>query len=401
MGAFADILELPASVAEVARSLFASAIAHGIKVTAWAKGSPTRSVYRSMSEWGKFLSDRIGQVADQGSISTATGEGKTVVAEEQFGIKRPGKTYATTTLLITNTAGGNYPWSPNSPLILTSSVTKKQYVSQGSGVIEPFAVNIDLPIQALEPGAASTALPGQIDGWQSSVDGLTINQPNPAIGEDELSEAGLESRCKARVGFIPTATTIGAGAAGGAWKTVATLGLDGEGIRREDGSKIEGIVDPRVEPSGAGGVIVYVGDEDGPLTVGDLALVEAALFVYATAVAVPCTVKNSAGYAITPTMQVWIGASSTSEDNDIKLAIVAAMVEYLKKVPIGGYDLGSGGVLPLRGGIEDAATDGAKTVTKVIKLAFSIPSADVPLAINERPVLTGTPTITITRVSGA
>lgn len=401
MTTFADLLDLPASVTDVARGMFSSAMSFGIKVTAWVKGGPTRSIYRSMAEFGKTIVDNIKTIANQGSISTATDAGKTVIAEEQYGVKRPGATYATTTLLITNGAGGNYPWSPNSPLILTSTTTKKQYVSQGSGVIGPLAIAVPLPIQALEPGSASTALPSEIDTWVSAVDSLSIDQPNPAIGEDELDGASLEARCKARVGFMPTAVTIGAGAAEGAWKTVATLGFDGEGVRREDGSRIEGLVEPKVVSDGAGGVIVYVGDDDGPLTAPDLALVEAIVLVYAAAVAVPAAVLNAAAKAITPTLQVWIGASSTAEDDDIKAAITSAIVGYLKRVPIGGYDLGSGGIVPLRGGLEGAVDDGAKSVASLIRIAFSAPSVDVSLLVNERPVLTGTPTITITRVSGA
>jgi hypothetical protein len=411
MGAAADLLGLPSSAATVLRELLTSAIAEGIKVLAWARGSPTRSIYRSMADFGKAVTDAVGQVADQGILSSSSGDGTTLVAKEVYGIIRPEADYATTTLLITNTGGGEYPWSPDNPLILTSTITKKQYISQGSGVIGALAVDVPLPIIAQDPGSSSTALPGQIDAWVSSTDGLTINQPNPAIGTDRLSDDETKSACTARVGFVPTASTIGAGGAPGAYESVARSGVDGGGgVVRPDSSRIS-VTRVKDVPYGAGGLIVYVADADGAISPSDLALVEAAILTAAKPKGIPVAVANATNLNISCTLTVWIGASTTADDDTVKGAINLALAEYLRGVQIGGYDLGSGGVVPLRGGLEEAAAgeaptptssgSGAKSVAKLIKVLFATPSGDTTVAANEVPVLSGTPTITVNRVSGA
>ncbi len=411
MGAAADLLGLPSTAAAILRGLFASAIAEGIKVTAWGRGSPTRSIYRSMADFGKFLVDSIKDIADQGILEASSGAALTILAKQVYGITRPEATFATTTLVIDNAGGGSYPYSPDNPLLLTSSITKKIYVSQGTGTITPLTNGQPLAVQAQEAGSASTALPGQIDEWSSSVDGLTISQPNAAIGTDAMSDADLKTACRARVGFVPTASTIGAGGAPGAYESVARTGPDGlGGVLRADGSRIS-VTRVRVEPDGLGGVIVYVADEDGPLTVPDLALVAAAVLAYAKPVGVPVAVQNATALAITCTLTVWIGASTTATDQQVKDAISAALVAYAQGVQIGGYDLGSGGIVPLRGGLEEAAAgeaptsdsagSGAKSVAKLIKLTFAAPSADVTLTVSEVPTISGTPTITVNRVSGA
>ena len=401
MGLAADLLGLPATAAAVLRNLLGSAIAEGIKVTAWAKGGPTRSVYRSMADFGKALVDAIGDIADQGILEAASGDGLTILAAQVYGITRPGATYATTDLLIDKAGGGEYPYSPNNPLILTSSVTKKLYISQGTGTIVGLTSGQTLSVQAQEAGSASTALPTQIDEWVSSVDGLTITHSTAAIGSDAMSDADLKTACRARVGFVPTESTIGAGGAPGAYESVARMGPDGKGgVVRPDGSRITA-TRVRVESDGAGGVDVFVADEDGPITSGDLALVESAILTYAKPVGVPVAVANAVALPITCTLTAWTGASSTATDTEIRTAIANAIVAYFQTVQIGGFDLGSGGIVPLRGGLEDAATDGAKTVARLIKLTFAAPSGDTAVTTSQVPTLSGTPTITVSRVSGA
>lgn len=401
MGIAADLLGLPATAGAVLRGLLTSAIAEGIKVTAWVRGSPTRAVYRSMSDFGKTLIDAIGSIADQGILEASFGAALRVLAKQVYGVEDPGATFATTDLLIDNPFGGEYPYSPDNPLVLTSSVTKKIYVSQGTGTIVGLTNGQVLSVQAQEAGSASTALAGQIDEWVSAVDGLVINQPQAAIGEDGMSDTDLKTACTSRVGFVPTESTIGAGGAAGAYESVARAGPDGKGgVPREDGTRIA-VTRVRVLPDGSGGVTVYVADEDGPITGGDLLLVESAIVAYSTPIGVPVSVQNAAALALSCTLTVWIGASTTASDDDVKGAITLALITYARAVPIGGYDLGSGGVIPLRGGIEDAATDGAKTVAKLLKLVFASPSGDTSVTASQVPVITGIPTITVNRVSGA
>ncbi len=401
MGTAADLLGLPSTVASLLRGLLTSAIAEGIKTTAWSEGAPTRAVYRSMADFAKTITDAIGSIADAGILSASIGEALTVLAREHFGIEKPEATFGTTDLLIDNPNGGEYPYSPDNPLVLTSSITKKLYISQGTGTILGLTSGQTLSIQAQDAGSSSTALAGQIDEWVSSVDGLTITQSTALIGTDALSDALLKTACRARVGFVPTESTIGAGGAAGAYESVARSGPDGKGgVVRPDDSRIS-VTRVRVVDDGSGGVIVYVADDDGPITVDDLALVESAILVYAKPNGVPVSVENAVALPITCTLTVWIGASTSATDQEVRDAIIAALVAYAQDVPIGGYDLGSGGIVPLRGGLEDAATDGAKLAAKLVKLTFATPSGDTTIAEDEVSTINGTPTIAVNRVAGA
>ncbi len=401
MGIAADLLGLPTTSAAVLRGLLASAISEGIKVTAWAKGGPTRAVYRSMGDFGKTIADFIGQIADQGILEAASGAPLRILAKQVYNIEDPGATKATTTLLIGNSGGGEYPYSPDNPLTLSSTITKKIYTSLGTGIILGLTPDQPLDVIAQDAGSASTALPGQIDTWVSSVDSLTIDQPQAAIGTDGMSDADLKTACRARVGFVPTESTIGAGGAAGAYESVSRSGPDGKGgVVRPDGTRIT-VTRVRVIEDGAGGVIVYLADNDGPIAVDDLALVTTAILAYAKPVGVPVSVLNASALAITCTLTVWIGTSTTATDDEVKAAITAALVTYFQAIPIGGYDLGAGGIVPLRGGLEDAATDGAKLAARTLKLTFAAPSGDTTTTAAQVPTLNGVPTITINRVAGA
>lgn len=402
MGKAADLLGLPASWQDHVRVLFTDAIATGLKVTAWIKGSPTRSIYYGVSKSLDRLSIAVGQIADQGFRSTATGEGLTRHVKEVSGIERRGKTYATTTLLITNSAGGNYPWSPNAPLLITSTITKKQYQSQGSGVIEPFAVAVELPISATEAGSASTALPGEIDEWVSSVDALTIDQPNPAIGDDEQSDDELRAAGDARVGFVPTESTIGAGGAAGSYESVARSGPDGKGgVLRANGSRIS-VTRVRIEPNGSGGAEVIVADADGPITSPDLALVDAAIKVWAMPLGITTSAAaNSSAQNIAIEYEAFVPADSPATDNDIESAAEVAVIAYFSKCRIGGYELSPGSpIFPIdriRRVIGNAI---GSLAGQAVTITMITPSADVAASsIYKVPVLSGTPTATITRIT--
>jgi hypothetical protein len=164
MGLAADILGLPQSTGAILRGLLTSAIADGIKVTAWARGAPTRAVYRSMADFAKTITDAIGEIADFGILEASSGEPLNVLAKEVYGILFPGATFATTTLLIDNAGGGEYPYSPDNPLLLTSSVTKKIYTSLGTGVIVGLTNAQPLSVIAKEAGwLLVTKLVGAMD----------------------------------------------------------------------------------------------------------------------------------------------------------------------------------------------------------------------------------------------
>lgn len=401
MGALADLLGLPADRSDVLRALLTDAIAVGLKVTAWAKGSPTRAVYWGVSKALHGLSQQIGVIADQGSRKTAKGAALKVHASEVYGITVPEATFATTTLLISNPNGGEYPYSPNNPLILTSSVTKKIYVSQGTGVILGLTNNQPLPVQAQEAGSASTALPGQINQWVSSVDGLTILQPNPAIGQDAPSDTDVDAACGARVGFVPTASTIGAGGAPGAYESVARTGPDGGGgVPRPDGSRIA-VTRVRVISDGAGGVQVVVADQDGPITTSDLALVDAAIKAYST----PSGTGGSAAVnAITAPILVgyiaYVPATSSATDAECEAAGTAAIVSHFATRRIGGYELAPGTfVFPLDGLRRAIGNAIARVAGAAVAIEMESPVVNFVVSDPRTvPVLQGTPAAGIIRV---
>lgn len=401
MSSAADLLKAFKPPADWLRSLYTDAIAQGVKVTSWVKGAPTRALYYGTARALSTLSSAVQDIANQGFRSTAAGDALTLNAAQVFGIKRGAASYATTTVLISNAGGGNYPFEARE-LVLLATTQQKQYVNLAPVTIGPLAVDVPVDVVAIEAGSASSALPSDIDAFVTALDGLSISQPNAALATDQQSDEEVQALCAARLGFVPTAVTIGAGGAPTAFESIAKLGPDGGGgVLREDGTRIK-VSRCRVINDGAGGVSVVVADEDGAIAGPDLALVDAAVLAYGTSIGlVSAEAVNAGDEAIAITMSIAVGESSATLDADIEDAATAGIVEFFSRVPIGGYEVNSVDMIPLEL-IAAAVRDAVEAVAvPVIKIAITVPAADVTtIATDEVPSLSGTPTITITRVPG-
>jgi hypothetical protein len=394
----AELLGAAKAWRDVLRTLLTDAIADGNRVTAWMKGSPTRSIYYGVARSLASLSEKVQAIANQGFRSTAKSAALTLVAREVFGITRPGATYATTTILVTNAAGGNYPFAARE-LIVLNTTRGKQYVNIAPVTIGPLAVDVSVEVIAIEAGSDSAALPDEIDAFVTSVDRLSISQPNPALASDEMSDEDLAAACAARVGFVPTASTVGAGGARGAYESVARSGTDGRGgVLRPDGTRIS-VTRVRVLDESSGFPQVVVADEDGPIETSDLALVDASVKVYC---GLSSSAVNSVGLDYAFTYTAYVPASSSATDDECKAAGQAAIVAYLKRVAIGGVEIPLGTFrIPLNA-IERALGNAIADVAgDAVSVTITSPGSD-PIILDPKgvPRLSGTPTATILRVSG-
>jgi hypothetical protein len=404
MPTMGELLQLPTTRATYLRDLLTDAIGYGLRVEAWFKGSPTRSVYAGVSKTFVDFGNAIRDIANQGSRKSARDEALTLHAEQVYGIVRPGASYATTTLRITNAGAASYAWSPNQPLLFVNTAAQKQYTSLGTGVIAPFAANVLVSVRALEPGSASTALAGEIDAFVTSVDGLSIAQPNAAIGEDEMSDADLDAACGARVGYVPTESTIGAGGAAGAYESVARTGPDGRGgVPREDGTRIT-VTRVRVMANGEGGAEVVVADADGPIEASDLLLVDAAIKAYSTPLGVTTSeAVNSVLESILIAYIAYVPATTSATDEEIEQAALDGITAYYQRVRIGGYELnvGSGDyVFPLDGLRRTIGNAIARVTGSVPAIEMVSPTVDFIVSDPKSvPGVSGTPSATITRIA--
>lgn len=395
----ADLLKAKADWRAHLRALYTDAIAVGLRVTAWAKGSPTRAVYYCVARAEEVLIEAVRDIANQGFRSTAAGDALTLVAREVFGIERPSSSHATTTVLITNTLGGNYVFGPRE-LVLLNSAKNKQYVNLGEVAIGPLAEDIEVGVVAVEPGSASTALPGDIDSFVTAVDGLIISQPTAAIGLDSMSDADLLTAAGARVGFIPTESTIGAGGAPGAYESIVRVGPDGKGgVLRPDATRIA-VTRAKIDRAD-GAVTVYVADADGGVPTDDVDLLDAAVKAYAASIGISAVVYSALTVGIPVTYTSYVPASSSAGDEELEAAAEQALLDYFGRVPVGGYELETGMFrIPLDGIRRAIANAQSAIVGETVAVTVTVPADDFapsPVAV---PVLVGEPTATIKRVPG-
>lgn len=132
-----------------------------------------------------------------------------------------------------------------------------------------------------------------------------------------------------------------------------------------------------------GYVTLYIATADGAPVGGDVTIVQAAIDKLAEPWTANATAVGATNHAIAVTYQVWVQASSLTVAQ-IKAGIAAALSRYMSAAPIGGFivppDTGDIYVEEIEGVVRNATLG-------VLRVAVTVPAADVVLAVNEVPTL--------------
>lgn len=273
--------------------------------------------------------DIIPQIAAGGFLDFAP-EGPWLQAcgEQQFGVEIIHETFATTQVLMTNV--GDLPGSfAAGSVIVKNSVSGATYRCAAFSIGAVGEVNsVDVPVDVIATviGTAGDAEVGQIDAVVTTFDGLSVTNPAPARGTDLERREDYIARCRAAPA---AASPFGPKAAYEFWARSAT---------RPDGSAIGATRVNVLSDDPYSGIMVYIADRDGPISVGDANTIETIFLTkiinHGTpygdtlpATAVPINVTYAA--------DALLSAGLTADE--IKALVTDTLTEMFATWPIGGH----------------------------------------------------------------
>lgn len=385
-----DELITPLTAAEVEQSHYDALAAVGVTTTTWKTGAVTRTMIAIASVILGALSSLISNIARSGFLALSSGLWARLNARYVYAVEAQDATFATGDVLITNPTGGIYAYAPGD-LILEASATGKQYQNLLTVNVGSLAVNVVASMQALEAGAASSALVGEIDTVVSQPV-LTCTNAAVIIGLDDEDTSLLVTRCSEKLGsFSPNGPAD-------AYLVAA------RGALRVNGSNV-GINRIRTKPTNRCGITVYVATASGAVlgTIGDVATdlgaVDAAIQTQAVPQCVTADILSATPKIFNITASVWVYNNTGLTEIQVRAAITEALENYFKdpiSAPIGGHSAGTEGYIwaeDLSAAIMRATVNGADI--RAFR-AIVTPSAATLVDTTEVPVL-GTVTLTVTR----
>jgi hypothetical protein len=318
----------PASSAEVKTKLYELAEGLGLPVTSWLAGAPTRTLIAIVSTfYGSFVSPLIVLAAKSGFSGDATGDALTIVAKRVYGVDRREATYASTTVLVSNTLGGDYtsPGFEPGDVVFLNSATNITWRNTEAFGIGPLQASVPVSVSADVIGTAGNTAPGEIDTLVTSALGLTVTNPDAATGQDAESDADLHQRDMDSLGALSPL-----GPADAIRYVALTPALNG-------GANINRI--KMLPARGDGTLAVVVASPDGTPTAGDVLLVEAGLLAYAIRETDTLLLEGAGEESIAVAPTVYVSSSAGLTDSEWSVLITDTLVAWVAALPIGGVEL--------------------------------------------------------------
>lgn len=291
----------------------------GIPARSWRAGSVARSILGVLADLGAQGAAVVARTVAGNFLAFATGNDLTFHAEDVYGVTRIAATFATGTIRLTN--GGTQPQTVGADqLIVASTVTGARFrVTQGFTL----AVNtsLDLPVTALEAGAASSVVPGDINTLETPLAKVTVTNPASIVGVDRESDEALRARALAKKG---TWSPFGPRDA----YEFAALSA------KLSGGTATSINRVAVSPaSSTGTVTIICATPTGTPSAAELDAVRAAVEQYARPGAVTATVAGAIPKPTAKTIRIWArgGVAAT-----LLAGAQAALAQLLATYRIGG-----------------------------------------------------------------
>lgn len=371
-----DQLTTPLTVDQIKTSIYSTLASVGTNTSNWKPGAVVRTIIAAVAIVMAAFSTLIALVVRGGFLLVARGAWLDLVGVNTFNEARIDATFATGAIILNNNGGGNFVEAAEA-VTFGNSRTGKTYRNVAPFTLAPNQQGLSVTIHAVEAGAASSALPGEIT-LVSSLAAVAVVSPNAITGLDAELDPVYAGRCQAKTGALSP------NGARDAYRFVAA------GAKRADGSAI-GVNRVRVAPPlGDGFVDIYCagpsgaisGDPSNPAT--DLGAIQLAIETSCTPMAITPRVHSVAAVAQDVSYEIWLYNNAGLAATDVTGAIAAALSVYFSIFPIGGL-LANG----LQGFLYRdavialiAATQVAGADLPVVHTVINTPAADVPVAAN-------------------
>ncbi len=382
---FEDLLT-PVTADEAREVLRELVITSPAQIPAEVLDTPTTSeaaIVYALGEAEATRSEDRAFFARSASRTTASDPYVRVIAREQYSLEPKTKTFATTTMEGSNSSALFYgPFNPGE-FLPRNSVTHKLY--QNVDVVSfPAGVSgVEFDVVAVEAGNDSTAQPNEITELETPLQGLSVNNPTAAIGNDEETASALNGRIDAKIGSLgePGARGWNTGATTTSFEAVAKNGpFDLGGCPRADGSFINVTRTQVVRNDVTGVITLYLADDDGPLLTDDVDTVREFVQTYTEWLGLTVEVENSTLVTVTYDGTLTISTKGVSATD---AAIQAqAQVELTTAGRI--LQVGEGPTLDYgRDAILDAGNSDKATAFRLKSLVLTAPLIDTVLADGE------------------
>jgi len=381
-----------ASKDELLEAELAIATAVDLPATQWQSGGVARTILEIVAQ---ILADQDvvrAEMVKSGFLDLAAHTDGTLnpwltaLAKSTFGVDRILATFATGKERLTN--------STASPIVVTADTLhfakndgSASYKNTSGGTI-PATGTLDVDIACDQAGSIGSAAAGEITTLVTTIAGVTVSNPAPLIGADAESDPLLVIRCRAKLG------SLSPNGPAKAYEFAVLSAL------LPDGSPA-GLTRVQVKATNAtGSVTVWIADPDGTTSGAQLTAATASV----DQIAVPLTVTATVLAAVQHTFKFSLTVYSRAP-LPTAAEVLSAMTDYFGRVPIGGVDIGGGGMLFLdgvSGSIHDAflQVQLVQFSTMVDNGSPVIPPADATIAQGEVPILTSiTSDITVIEVS--
>lgn len=375
---------------EVYASLTRIQEALGLSTTSWRVGGVVRALNRAASYMVSHAIKLVVAVNRSAFGDTAADAWLDLRVADLYGddVARIGETFARGNVLVSNALGGLYTYDAGE-LVLLNTAKKKTYANVEAVTIDPLEEDVEVLVQAVEAGSASTAAPGQIDALVTTALGLSVTHTETLIGLDKQSDADFLAAARESTGRLSPNGPRDAYA----WRAKSVV--------RDDGTTIA-VNRAKVSASGVP-VLVTVASPDGEVDGDDVALIQAAVDEGVVPDGIEATVSSATALPVDVTATVYVRRTiGTVAALDIKTAIESKLANFFAaatSMPIGGFviDPADGMVYrnALIGVIKALELEGVTDAPEhVAQIVLAAPAADIDVEDDEVPTL-GTPTITV------
>lgn len=337
-----------------------------LDTTSWRTGDPEPSYFYALStllsSWETIISGFI----QSGFISTSERDWKTLHAYEVYNVTRDEATYATPTVTIDNTGGGEYPIAAGDFRVLCSA-TKVTFTSTADFSIGPLETGVEVPLIADVAGAEGTVSADEIDEIVTTYDGLEIVSSTAAIGYDEQGDDELEEEC---------ADSLGALSPNGPADAFAYVAKKSEITGTSEVTRAKAVAD-----SGTGEVLVYVSGSAGVVSEAAKTLVQTAIDLLCE----PLTTTATVAHGTPVTYDYTVTISANDLPTGYEATIQARQAALLEGIDFAGKLSNSA----LQSDVQVYLEDGGASEVEV-----TVSQATVTLGAYEFPVL-GTCTVVV------
>lgn len=321
-----DQLFAPLSRDEIMSSILAVAADLDLPITAWQSGSVGREIFETIAQKIADNTQTGALAASGGLLSYSSSDWLTLLAFELYEVTRTPATSGTTTLRMTNASGIGYTLAAGE-VRAVNQITGATYTSTTGGVLAASGGTLDVTIQADEPGTESNAATGDINALVTPLFGVTVTNPDPLVGTDEMSDADLKTLCRES---LAKASPNGPKDAYAYFAKTAT---------RSDGSNI-GVTRVTVV-QGNGTNYVYLASADGVVEASDVALVNTRIQENVVPTGFTAVVESAVSQDVTIQATVYMAQTATVTDSEAQTLILAQLLAYFATIPIGGNSAGS------------------------------------------------------------